>query len=180
MGFFGKDNLTEAESGNWNTADDYSKIKIMSLLAIADEYEELAEFGSLNILDEMTNKAYAEELKIRAFRRLINHLIRVCNNSFFALEKHKTAQNQIENFKRELKEIRDDISKLIVMVSNNITKTREIRILPEYSIRLERVSEIKKEINVSLNEGDLIFIHKDSFDAKDYKKRIFQDAIERG
>ena len=54
------------------------------------------------------------------------------------------------------------------------------RNIETFNIKLEKVSDIKKMINVYLNEGDLIFIHKDSFDAKDYKKRIFDDAIERG
>jgi hypothetical protein len=178
MGFFGKDNLTEAESGNWNTAENYSQLKIMNLLAIADEYEELAEFGSLNLFDEINNKNFSEELKIRGFRRLINHLIRICNNSHFALK--KAQQEKLEGFKTELKEIRDNIASYMTIATNNINRTKELKILPEYYIKLEKVSEIKKEINASLNEGDLIFIHKDNFDAKDYKKRIFQDAIERG
>jgi hypothetical protein len=180
MGFFGRDNLTEAESGNWNTAENYSQIKIMNLLAISDEYEELAEFGSLNLFDEVNNTAHTEELKIRGFRRLINHLIRVCNNSWFALEKHKTAQTNIENYITELKEIRNNIGALFVIATDEIHKTRQLKILPLYYEKLERVSEIKKEINKELNEGDLIFIHKDNFDAKDYKKRIFEDAISRG
>lgn len=178
MGFFGKDNLTEAESGNWNTAENYSQIKIMNLLAISDEYEELAESGSLNLLDEILNKSNVEEMKIRAFRRLVNHLIRVCNNSYFALK--PAQQSKLETFKKELKEIRDNIPSYIGIITNSINKTKKIQLLELYYIKLERVSEIKKEINVSLNEGDLIFIHKDSFDAKDYKRRIFQDAIERG
>lgn len=180
MGFFGKDNLSEAESGNWNTAEDYSKLKIMNLLAIADDYEELAEFGSLNLLDEINNQNYTEELKLRGFRRLINHLIRVCNNSWFALEKHKTAQQNIETFKRELKTIRDNIGILFVISNNQVLKTRKLSILPIYYEKLDRVSEIKKEINKELNEGDLIFIHKDNFDPKDYKKKIFDDAVTRG
>jgi hypothetical protein len=180
MGFFGKDSLSEAESGNWNTAENYSQIKIMNLLAISDEYEELAEFGSLNLFDEITNKGMVEEIRIRAFRRLINHLIRVCNNSYFALEKHVTAQKKLKGFVEELKEIRDNVSAYYMIIRDSISGTQRIKLLNTFSEKLEKVSEIKKEINVQLNEGDLIFIHKDNFDAKDYKKRIFQDAIERG
>jgi len=180
MGFFGKDNLSEAESGNWNTAENYSQIKIMNLLAISDEYEEMAEFGSLNLADEITNKQYTEELKIRAFRRLINHLIRVCRNSWFALEKHKSAREKIESFIKELKEIREQIGTYFIVVTDEIHKTRTLRIQPIYYTKLERVSEIKKDINQSLNEGDLIFIHKETFDVKDYKKRIFDEAISKG
>jgi hypothetical protein len=178
MGFFGKENLSEAESGNWNTAENYSQLKIMNLLALADEYEELAEFGSLNLYDEINNKAISEELRIRGFRRLINHLIRVCNNSYFALK--KTQQEKLESLKSELKEIRGQISTFGIIISNNIQKTNVIKLTEEYYKKLERVSEIKKEINVSLNEGDLIFIHKDTFDAKDYKKNIFNRAITEG
>lgn len=180
MGFFGKDNLTDAESGNWNSAEDFSKAKITSILILCDEYEELAEFGSLNLYDEIHNKGFAEELKLRGFRRLINHLIRVCNNSWFALEKHPSSQKKIEEFKKELKEIGGNLPSYISVITNDVKKTRELILTQDYYTKLERVSEIKKEINLSLNEGDLIFIHKDSFDAKDYKKKIFDDAIERG
>ena len=180
MGFFGKDNLTEAESGNWNTAENYSQIKIMNLLAIADEYEEMAEFGSLNLVDEIKNKEFTEELKIRAFRRLVNHLIRVCRNSWFALEKHKSARITIEGFIEELKEIRGNTSSYFMIMSNEITKTRQLSLIPKYYEVLERVSDIKKEINQALNQGDLIFIHKENFDVKTYKKQIFEDAVTRG
>lgn len=178
MGFFGKDNLTEAESGNWNTAENYSQIKIMNLLAIADEYEELAEFGSLNLFDEITSKGMVEEIRIRSFRRLINHLIRVCNNSYFALK--PAQQTQLRNITTELKDIRDNVSTYFMIISDSISQTKKIKMLPAFDIKLERVSELKKMINVYLNEGDLIFIHKDNFDAKEYKKSIFQNAIERG
>jgi hypothetical protein len=181
MGFFGKDNLTDSESGNWNTAENYSQIKIMNLLAIADEYEEMAEFGSLNIIDELQNKDYSEELKIRAFKRLINHLIRVCRNSWFALEKHPTAKENIEKYIKELQTIRDEkMIKLFSFNTNQINKTKSLKINNEYYLTLERVSEIKKEINQALNQADLIFIHKENFNPKDYKKRIFEDAISRG
>ena len=178
MGFFNKDSLTEAESGNWNTAENYSKVKIMTLLAITDEYEELAEFGSLNIFDEMTDKRYTEEIKIRAFRRLINHLIRICNNSFFALK--PSNQATLETYKIELKDIKDNLQVLMKVTNNQIKKEQTISLTPEYYNKLERVSEIKKSINVELNKGDLIFIHKDNFNPKEFKKRIFDDAVERG
>lgn len=178
MGFFGKDNLTEAESGNWNTAENYSQIKIMNLLAISDEYEELAEFGSLNLYDEMINKQGVEEIRIRAFRRLINHLIRVCRNSYFALK--KTQQDRLNDVVDELKEIRSNLSKYFMIINDSISGTRKIKLTEEFEVKLERVSELKKQINIYLNEGDLIFIHKDSFDVKDYKKRIFDEAVSRG
>ena len=178
MGFFNKESLTEAESGNWNTAENYSKIKIMSLLAVTDEYEELAEFGSLNIYEEMTGKEHLDEIKLRAFRRLINHLIRICNNSFFALKKGN--QETLEKYKKELKEIRDNLHLLIKVQVNSVQKTKEIKVTEEYALKLERISEIKKEINVELNKGDLIFIQKDTFNPKEFKEKIFKDAIERG
>jgi UDP-2,3-diacylglucosamine pyrophosphatase LpxH len=150
----------------------------MNLLAISDEYEELAEFGSLNLYDEMVNKANVEEIRIRAFRRLINHLIRVCNNSYFALK--EAQKKKLSEIVEELKGIRDNIGTYFIIVNDAINNIKRIKLNNDFSLKLERVSELKKEINIYLNEGDLIFIHKDNFDVKDYKKKIFQDAIERG
>ena len=178
MGFFGKDNLSEAESGNWNTAENYSKIKIMNLLAISDEYEELAEFGSLSLQDEIFNKNLTEEIKIRAFRRLINHLIRVCSNSYFALKEPE--RYKLRAITTELKGMREEIPEFMSVIKDSVNNRQIIKINDLYNIKLERISEIKRDINIYLNEGDLIFIHKDKFDAKDFKKKIFQDAIERG
>lgn len=180
MGFFGKDNLTDSESGNWNTAENYSQLKIMNLLAIIDEYEEMAEFGSLNIQDEINNQNNIDELKIRAFRRLVNHLIRVCSNSWFALEKHPTAKESIEKYMDELKEVRDSIGTLFNIERNEVKKTRVLSLNNIYQVKLNRVSEIKKEINQALNQGDLIFIHKETFNPKDFKKKIIEEATTKG
>ncbi len=180
MGFFSKDNLDYSESGNWNSAKEYSERKILKYSLLADDYEVLAYLGSLDIVDELINMGNTDEIKIRGFRRLLNVLGILCSNSYFAMEKTKTAQGIVEGFRKEIKDIEKEIPNLFMVVSDQINKIKRIKLLDGYEAKLERVSEIKKLINVSLNEADLIFIHKETFDPKDYKKKIFDQATTQG
>ena len=45
------DDSLMSELGNWNTAADYARFKIMKPLYLADEYEMIATFGSIDLED---------------------------------------------------------------------------------------------------------------------------------
>lgn len=180
MGFFSKDNLDYSESGNWNTAKEYSERKILRPLLMADDYETIAYLGSLDIIEEIMQNYNVDEMKLRGFRRLLSSLILVCNNSYFALQTHASAQKKIEEYRKKLIQIQKDLVKVFYVTTNQVKGIRKIVLNSEYEKKLEEVSEIKKNINVSLNQGDLLFIHKEVFDPKDFKKRIFEEATTKG
>lgn len=184
MGFFGKDNLTEAESGNWNSAKEYAEKKIMNPLEMVDVYEEIAWFGTSDIISDliMQNRGNVglDELKFKSFQRLIHKLILICNNSDFALQTHSGSKTKLNSLRRELENIRDNLGKYAYIITDQTRGTKNLKLKPEYMNVLKRVSEIKKELNTPLNEGDLIFIHKETFDPKAFKKRIIDDAVTKG
>lgn len=169
-----------SEHGTWNVASDYSRLKIMKPLYLCDEYETIATFGHLDFYDELTQESISTDLvKIRGFKRLIKTLILVISNSKFAI-KGKEKDN-LEGYSKELERYYKIVSTLFNYKTNQIKKTKELKIIAEkYDLALERVLEIKSLINEPLNKFDLIFTHKEEFDPKAYKKQIMDSAVERG
>lgn len=164
------DDFVLSDHGNWNVAADYARLKIMKPLYFADEYETIATFGFLDFEQEMplTN---VDLVKLRGFKRLIKSVMMVINNSIFAVKKNDKIQ--LNDYMTELKRFYKIIKTLYNYRVNEQTKTKELVLIPEkYDMALERVIEIKSLINEPLNKYDLIFTHKEDFDAAKAKKMI--------
>lgn len=169
-----------SETGNWNVASDYSKLKIMKQLYLADEYETIATFGTSSFMDELELNFNPDFLRIRAFRRLVKSLIMLINNSKFAIKK-KTDVKILDDFNVELKRIYKVIPSLFKISRNQIKKTSALTIKREsFDPILNRVIEIKSEINNPLNASDLLFLDKEEFDPRDHKKKIIESITSRG
>lgn len=173
------DDLVISEHGTWNVAAHYSELKIMRPLALADEYETIAEFGYLEFEDELQSTIDEEVLKIKGFRRLIKILILLINNSKFVITgKHF---EELIKYKKELNRFYKIIPELFKQTKNERTKMKKINIIyDKYNLALGRVSEIKSLINVPLNKFDLIFTFREPFDVKKVKEIIKKGLIERG
>ncbi len=169
-----------SEYGNWNVAADYAKLKIMKQLYLADEYETIATFGFVDFMDELNFNVNTDVLKIRGLKRLIKSLLMVINNTRFAIRK-KTDKQQVDALKAELERFWKVIPVLFEYKINQKDKTKELKIVEEdYNKAMERVIEIKSEINEPLNKYDLIFTHKDEFDPAKAKEMIKLGLIKRG
>lgn len=168
-----------SDYGNWNVASDYARLKIMKQLYLADEYEIIATFGFSDLIEELTTDFSVDVLKIRGFKRLIKSLIMVIDNSKFAVKGiHKKTLN---NLRGELQRYWKVIPTLYKYKRNEKNKTQELRLEQnEYNQAIERIIEIKSEINEPLNRYDLIFTHKEEFDPKAAKEQIKADLTQRG
>ena len=180
---------SQSEHGNWNVASDYAKLKIMKHLYDADKYEIIALFGHYDLLDEIIMvDVDVDLLKIQGFRRLVNTLLMLINNSIFAVKKKiskkgnpKTDREKLDHYKEELKKIKILIPKLYKYEVNAIHRTKKIKIITEkYQKVLDFVIETKARINEPLNKYDLIFSHKEEFDPAEAKKQIFKDLTTKG
>ena len=167
-----------SDYGNWNVAADYSKLKIMKQLYLADEYEIISTFGFSDFLDELSVETPTDILKIRGFKRLIKSLIMVIDNSIFAVKK---------SHKKTLKDLRDELVRYWKIIPtlydykiNQRDKTKELKLKDDFDPALERVIEIKSEINEPLNAYDLIFTHKEDFDPAKAKEMIKKSLTEKG
>jgi hypothetical protein len=193
----GEDALMSPETGNWNVASDYSKLKIMKHLYLADEYEIISTFGASSFIEELQMNHNPDALRIRAFRRLVKTLIMLIDNSIFAIkdkksgfgrkqkkekdEKTKTDRQILKDFKIELQKIYRIIEKLFYVKKNSISKTKELIInKKEYEMILDRVIEIKSLINEPLNRSDLLFLDKEEFDPRSFKADLLERLATKG
>ena len=177
-GYF--DETHVSETGNWNVASDYSKSKIMKHLYYADEYETIATFGAVDFFEELQINFDPDSLRIRAFRRLIKTLIMLIDNSKFAIKKSGD-KKKLEDYRKELDRFYKIVPKLCKVKKNNIKKTSELKIIPEiYNPILERTVEIKSLINDPLNASDLLFLNKDEFDPRKFKKELLEKITTQG
>ena len=122
---------SQSDHGNWNVASDYAKMKIMKHLYDADVYEVIAIFGYYDLIDELGMNVEVDTLKIHGFKRLVNTLLMLINNSIFAVKKktskkgHKKTDREIlEHYRSELKKIKTLIPKLVEYKTNAVHKTK--------------------------------------------------------
>ncbi len=169
-----------SETGNWNVAADYARLKIMKPLYLADEYELISIFGTADFIEELNLQINPDILKIRGFKRLVNCLIMLIDNSYFAVKQDK-GQTKLKEYKGELKRINKIIPVLCQTIVNKVKKTQELKIKQEkYVPVLERVLEIKALINKPLNQNHLIFTDKKEFDPRVFKDAMKKRMIEQG
>ncbi len=175
---FGESEISD--TGNWNVAADYSKLKIMKQLYLADEYETIATFGFVDFIDELNFNVNTDVLKIRGFKRLIKTLLLIINNTSFAIRK-TTDKDKMKKLKEELERFWKVVPVLFEYKQNQRNKTKELKVVEEdYDKAMERVIEIKAEINEPLNKYDLIFTHKEEFDPAAAKRMIKDELINTG
>jgi len=172
-----------SETGNWNVADQYSKSKIMRPLNLCDYYEDIANFGYESIVDEIINfnSPSNDFIKIKAIKRLVRELIRLIDNTKFAL-KIENSKKLVLQYKIELQKIEQVIPKLIKIKKNNISKTSKMFIKDPLLFQdiLNQVSEIKSKINEPLNRNHLIFTDREEFDPIAFKNSLKERMVNKG
>ncbi len=167
-----------SESGNWNVASDFSRLKIMKHLHLSDIYSNIATFGYDDLYEELPEGSSIDANKIMGFERLLECLITLIDNAHFAVKKER---GTLEDLKKELVRVKKIAHLLYSVKKNQIKKTRRLVIDNKtYTRVLNRVKEIKSEINEPLNKNHLIYTDKEEFDPQQYKKEIFDAATERG
>lgn len=168
-----------SEYGSWNVASTYAHLKIMKPLYLADEYETVATFGSVDFVDQLNINYPIDLLKIKGFERLVRILITIIDNSIFAI-RHSRDKETLKTKKEELNKIFKIIPSLYEIKRNQRNKTQTLILKSMYDIVLENVRSIKAEINTPLNKSHLIFVDKDEWDPKKQKKQLLDDLKKTG
>lgn len=172
--------LDFSESGNWNVAADYTKLKIMKWLYFADVYEVIATFGTLEILDDfITNESMKEQARIRAIKRLVKTLQMIINNTIFAVRKDD--RETLKKHQAELIHLNKVLPQLWSVTINQRDKKQNLRIDEErFNKILDMIIEIKSNINEPLNKADLIFTSVEELDPDELKRKIMEDMVNAG
>lgn len=168
-----------SETGNWNVASDYSRLKIMKPLDYCDHYENIARFGYDTLIEQLDNFGIPlDTLKLIGFERLVNELLKICGNVKFAM-KHGGTSDELKKIEENL----IDIRKIIPVLSKTIVKMKNKKLVlngEKYYKTLDLVINLKADLNEPLNKNHLIFTNKEEFDPVAYKKKILEDAETRG
>ena len=168
-----------SDTGNWNVASDYSRLKIMKPLDYCDHYENIARFGYDTLIEQLENYGIPlDNLKLIGFERLINELLKICGNVKFAMKSGGT-DTELGKIKEDLEKVREIIPVLFKTVVKMKKKTL-ILDAKKYYKTLDLVIELKAKLNEPLNKNHLIFTNKEEFDPKKYKDSILEGAKSRG
>jgi len=171
-----------SETGNWNVADSFSKVKIMGPMIKCEAYEDIALNGHEDFLDELMNIGVpTDELRINALRRLINELIKLAKNVKFAMKK-KGTEKQLEDYKKNLEKIRDSVFPETFKQRTDQGAGVTFFVIEKniFDFALEQVSSIKSDINIPLNKNHLIFTDREEFDPRSFKESIKDRMMNRG
>lgn len=175
-------NLYEvSETGNWNVAAPYVQLKIMRMLYFLDLYEEVATFGTSDILEELQMSPEHLTLnRIRGLKRMAKFLQMLINNVRFAI-KSETDKKKLALDYEELM----DVIEVIPLVEEKSINQRDKRVTLEinekyFNAILNILVRIKTDINEPLNNNDLIFSTSEEFDPDKYKEEFIKEITETG
>ena len=170
-----------SETGNWNVAARYSDLKIMKPLNNCDIYQNIAKFGYDSLSEELENYGVPiESLRLMGLDRLIHELLKLIENTKFAMKVKGTKDTLIKQ-EELLKKILIFTPKISTTKTNQIRKTKVTKINePLFNLILNKVLDIKQKVNEPLNKNDLIFTSKEEFDPIEHKKQIFDRATTQG
>ena len=173
-----EEGYSSSELGNWNSAREFSRVKIMNCLERCETYENIAEYGYDSLMEEIESPGIpTDTLRLMGLKRLIKELIKVIKNSKFALKKEKTKDKAIE-YEEQLTIILEKIyPTLSITITNQRLRTKETMIVQaRFDVVLKTVLDIKSNINDPLNKNNLIFVDKDQTSIKE-KKRILKESF---
>ena len=151
-----KSDEIDMQSDVWNIAKGYTNLKILSHLVQIDSLITTATFGIENISDSLLISPQVKILnRIEALKRIIIELDQIYENSWFIMNKDN------KEILDEIKERIDEVSKVIDGISAKTTDQRikndKIEINEEhFNVCLNVLKEIKREINVPLNNSNPI------------------------
>jgi hypothetical protein len=163
--------------GNWNTAGDFVKQKILKYLVEIDYFYNLAIFGTNDIYGDtfMTNENLRNTARLNSVKRLIHTIITLLRNTKFAII--PTDQPSFEEY----------IDRLLVIVNklhwikSEIKSGGKLKILIDENLFDKVINEIMHkmmdEVNFKLNKAGLIFTQKEEYDVKEQMKK-FKQRIE--
>lgn len=172
-------NFEHSETGNWNISADYVE-QLMRLFREAEAYNEIARYGfSDMLLDLSTAEKDKTLLRKRGFEKYIYKLKRIISWSKLAI-KTKKEKEDFMNFYNTLEFIEENTLKNIIKIEKSGMKEKEVIDEELFNINFKKVEDIDRELREPMNKYDLIFMQKETFDAKEFKKKMKESFVGEG
>ena len=170
-----------SETGNWNVASDFSRVKIMIPLTKCEYFKDIATFGYEEIAEQIMGANVQNDLvRFTGLKRYINELLKICKTCKFVMKKGNT-KTTLKELEEKLEKIKKVINLLITVRKNNVNNTKELKIDNEkFDKVLGIVMEVESAINLPLNQNHLIFTDKEEFDPHAYKEQLKKRIIGKG
>lgn len=164
----------DMQSDVWNIAKGYTNLKILSHLVQIDSLITTATFGIENISDSLFISPQVKILnRIEALQRIIIELDQIYENSWFIMNKDN--KNVLDGIKKRIDEVSEVIDGISAKITDQRVKSNEIKINEEhFNVCLNVLKEIKREINVPLNNSSLIFPSSDELDLEKMKRELIE------
>ncbi len=170
-----------SETGNWNVAQDFVKLKVMKPLYEIGQYATKAVFG----VDEMEQAfGVAEEtivhLRIEAIKHMHHRLTMLINDTVFAIKKPKDLE-KMKDILTTLKSLLPFIHGMKRTIVNQRDNTRLITINEFlFDMVLMLLNQLRSDVLTPLNNSDLIFTSSDEIDPDEMLRKIQEDIIHGG
>jgi hypothetical protein len=168
-----------SETGNWNLSSPYVEY-LAKLFKEADEYKEIAKFGFSDILLDLNTRDIDKAvLRKRGFEKYIYKLKSIIAWSKFAI-KEGNQQESFMNYYKDLEMIESECLKNIMKTEYVGMKTRQVINEELFKINFDKVMDIDMNLREPMNKADLIFMHKETFDPHEFKKKVTERFAEGG
>jgi hypothetical protein len=171
------DSFEHSESGNWNLSSPYVEA-LARMFIEASQYKEISKFGFTDILlDLNTNDKDKIQIRIRGFQKYIYKLKDIIMWSYFAM-KSSGLKDKFKEYHTDLESIEKESIPNIITKEPNGTSFKQVINEELFDLIYEKVEEIDMKMREPMNQVDLIFMHKETFDPIEYKKKIAESFKE--
>jgi len=167
-----------SDTGNWNLSSPYVE-HLAKLFIEADAYNEIAQYGFTDIIMDLQTKDVDKViLRYRGLEKYIFKLKKIIMYSWFAMNS-STQKEKFLDYHKELQALEDEsLGNIIVKVQSGMKSTNSID-EDMFKLVFREVEKIDMTMRAPMKEADLIFMHKESFDPVEYKKKVI-DSFKEG
>ena len=166
------------EGANWNSAAMYSELVVMRYIRQANMYDEIATFGTSNIIEDFTiddnSKNFA---RIQAVKRLWKALEMLINASRMALI--EADKKKVDILMTKLVSIKPYIAKIEEIKRDERNGTTRIDINPQIFESVHTILiQIKVDLLEPINSNNLIYGKFTEYDPDKVKEEFMREMIE--
>lgn len=159
----------------WNSAEGYSKIKILRLLVLLDKYEDIALYGNSDIDEVIGDPSVVTERREEGLRRFLSSMRQLLGNCKFAIK--KANRSQINEFIKQIDFVEERLDGISTVEQNLVTQDYSYKINEKYFRMCYKIlRDIKDEMNFPINASGLIFRENDEIDLD----KIMREIVEGG